>query len=139
MARHTARHGLPTDLPDILNVLVAYGSEPRGVWMFSPVAGRPPNHVPRDQVFLSTLGSNRSSVGCGLCAVPDSALNVGVLIETAYRNHGIAWCTRMQFSKVVRALDYPPPFFWLLIIGKIHGAPTAYKTDKTYRGLAPWG
>ena len=88
--------------------------------MFSTIADRPPNHVPRDQVFLSTLGGNRGGVGCGLRAVPDSALNVAVLIEITYRNYGIAWRVWMQLSKVVRALNYPPPLFGLFIIGEVH-------------------
>src|SRR5690349_20891551 len=94
-ARHTTPHSSRSERPEFTNIALAYRFEPRRFWMFGPIAGRPPNDVPRDQVFLSTLGSYGSSVGSGLHAVPDSALNVAVLIETAYRNYGVAWSTRM--------------------------------------------
>lgn len=115
-ARHAAPHSLRTERPEFTDVALAYRFEPRRFWMFGPIAGRPPNHFPRDQDFVSGLGCNRSGIGCGLGAVPDPTQNVAILVETAYRNHGIMRRARMLLSNVIRALDYPPPLFLRFIV-----------------------
>src|SRR4029077_19116873 len=67
-ARHTAPHGLCPERPEVTNVVLAYRFEARRFWMLTPIAGGPPNHFPRDQGFVSALGSNRSSISCGFGA-----------------------------------------------------------------------
>jgi hypothetical protein len=97
--------------------------------MLTRITGGPPNHFPRDQGFVSTLGGNRSSISCGFGAVPDSAQDVAILVETAYWYYGIAWRARMLLSNVVRTFNDPPPLLGFCFAGielLVHQLPRLY-------------